>query len=101
MSRPRWPLGYELRHHIRRLAPRGLMDLDGDEFIAAYLDRLDRLDIDSLIERFEAISEQEAGRPLVLLCFEDVRAGQLCHRRVFAEWWESKTGQAVPEIGAR
>jgi hypothetical protein len=101
VSLPKWPLPYELRHHIRRLAPWGLMKLDGDQFTAAYRARLDRLDVAALIERFDAISSEEGGRPLVLLCYEDVLAGQLCHRRVFAEWWFERTGQPSFEIDAQ
>lgn len=101
VGQPKWPLGYEIRHQIRRLAPWGLMKLDGEAFVSAYRERLDRLDLGELAERFEAISAAEGGKPLVLLCFEDVHAGQLCHRRVFAEWFEERSGQPVPEIPAR
>jgi hypothetical protein len=101
VGQPKWPLGYEIRHRIHRIAPWGLMKLDGERFVAAYRERLDRLDVAALAERFEAISAAEGGRPPVLLCFEDVHAGQLCHRRVFAEYWHERTGQAVPEIPAK
>lgn len=95
---PRWPLDYELRHFIRRLAPWGLMKLGGEEFVQAYRERLDRLDVDALAERFEVISAEEGGQRLVLLCYEDVLGGQLCHRRVWADWWYERTGQLIPEI---
>jgi hypothetical protein len=98
VGKPRWPLGYELKHEVRELAPYGLMKLNGAEFEAAYRTKLERLDRAALMERFEAISAQERGRRLVLLCFEDVWAGQACHRRTFAAWFEERTGQAVPEI---
>jgi hypothetical protein len=96
VGKPKWPLGYAIEHEIRWLAPWGLMRLDGDEFVRAYRDQLDRLDLDVLIERFEAIGAQHGGQRLVLLCFE--KPGELCHRRVFAEWFEEHTGRRVPEV---
>jgi len=36
---------------------------------------------------------------LVLLCFETADVETVCHRRMFAAWWESKTGVEVPELG--
>ena len=35
---------------------------------------------------------------VVLLCFEDVWAGQQCHRRLLAEHWQERTGHLVPEL---
>jgi hypothetical protein len=99
VGRPRFRLGYELKHEIRELAPVGLMNLDGAEFEAAYRARLDRLDLGALVERFEAISAAEGGQRVVLLCFEDVWAGQACHRRTFAAWFEEQPdGWSVPEL---
>ncbi|MDR2170525.1 MAG: hypothetical protein LBP59_10320 [Planctomycetaceae bacterium] len=38
-------------------------------------------------------------KPVVLLCYEDVsKVGQWCHRRMFAEWWENKTGEIIEEL---
>jgi hypothetical protein len=44
-----------------------------------------------------AIWRWHGERPLALLCFEDVHAGQLCHRRMFAAWWHEQTGELLPE----
>ena len=44
------------------------------------------------------ITRRHRGRPLVVLCFEDVYAGQVCHRRWFAEWFEERYGIAVAEL---
>lgn len=96
---PKWPLPYKLEHEARRLAPWGLLDVkDPYEFSRRYIERLDRLDLDALVQTFEAISTQHGGQRLVLLCFEDVHAGQLCHRRLAAERLERKLGITVPEI---
>jgi hypothetical protein len=35
---------------------------------------------------------------VLLLCYEDVLAGDWCHRKVFAEWWQEQTGQVVEEL---
>jgi hypothetical protein len=96
VSLPRWPLPYKLDHRVRRLAPFGLMDLDGQAFEQRYLERLESLDLRALVEHFEAIAAAEGGRRLVLLCWEP--AGQPCHRRSSARFFEQQTGQAVPEL---
>jgi hypothetical protein len=99
LGRPKFPLRYTLEHEARRLAPWGLFDVkDPAEFTRRYRERLDRLDLDALVAKFEAISAQHGGRRLVLLCYEDVHAGQLCHRRVFSDFWQERTGQRVPEM---
>jgi hypothetical protein len=39
------------------------------------------------------------GKPVVLLCFEDLRKpGEWCHRSMFAEWYEKQTGKKVVEL---
>jgi rubrerythrin len=35
---------------------------------------------------------------MVLLCYENVVKGERCHRRMFAAWWEKRTGEEVPEL---
>jgi len=39
-------------------------------------------------------------KPVVLLCFEDLRQGGSvwCRRRLFADWWKNKTGEIIPEL---
>lgn len=34
---------------------------------------------------------------LVLLCFDDIRK-ELCHRSLFAQWWQRETGENVREL---
>lgn len=46
----------------------------------------------------EAIPPLRAARPR-RGCFEDVRAGEFCHRRVLADWLEQATAGRVPELG--
>jgi hypothetical protein len=84
----------------RLLAPWGLLDPDmpTDECQRRYRQRLD-----AKSERIVALLARLArrhGQRLVLLCFEDVWAGQVCHRRWFAEWFEQRHGIVLPELEA-
>ena len=47
---------------------------------------------------FEEIGDEEGGEVLALLCFEDVHAGEVCHRHMFADSWEERTGEEVREL---
>ena len=98
IGKPRWPLPYDLDHEVRDLMPWGLFgeDLPWPEFEAAYRARLDRIGVDRLQRQFNAITDEHPGRAVVLLCWE--KPGEACHRRVFAAWWQDRTGQDVPEV---
>lgn len=99
LGRPKFPIGYELTEEVGALKPFGLLDLKDDaEFTASFRERLEKVGTAKLWRVFHAISRKHDGARLVLLCFEDVLAGQFCHRRVFADWWRERTGQAVPEL---
>ena len=66
---------------------------------AVYEQRLER-HADPVVARLAQIARVHGGgHQLVLLCFEDVWAGQECHRRWFAEWFEARYGVVVPELG--
>ncbi len=99
LGKPRFKVGFDYEE-IRLLAPTpAIFRLESDEeFERAYLDHLDRIGVERLRRAFDAISDRHSGRRLVFLCFEDVLAGQLCHRRMFARWWEQQTGREVPEL---
>jgi Protein of unknown function, DUF488 len=101
LGRPRFPIAYELHEQVRELMPRGLFGkgLSEAEFTRQYRELLDRLDLDALRAQFDAISKRHDNARVVLLCFEDVHAGQFCHRRVFADWFHERTGQRIPEVG--
>ena len=65
-------------------------------FTEVYRGRLDELGVDAIEAQLRAVYD---GRPLVLLCHEDVRDGRnWCHRQVAAEVWFDWTGQPVPEL---
>ena len=82
---------------IQELKPLdGLMRIeDLAEFERRYLERLDRIGLDQIQARLQAIYVEHGG-PLALCCFEP--PGVFCHRRLAAMWIEEKTGQEIPEI---
>ena len=95
---PRFRLGFDLAGACTMLAPYGAFgrDLDDEEFAAVYRQRLDRFGVDAIRSELKTLAGDAPG--VVLLCFEDVHAGQSCHRRVFAQWWQERTGEEVPEL---
>ena len=96
---PRWPLSYRYRL-LRLLAPSRetfvLQDLK--EFEQEYLAGLDEIGTEKIARALQKISDEHSGRPLALLCYENILAGETCHRRMFADWWKEKTGQQAPEL---
>lgn len=96
---PRFRLGYERAGNIIDIAPtRELFNVnDRAIFTPLYMKHLDEVGFEKIsaqIYRYESF-----GKDVVLCCYEDVRIpGEWCHRLVFAEWWENKTGQAVSEL---
>jgi hypothetical protein len=97
VGRPKFPLDYEIAAEIDELKPLGrIFNLSGEEFEQAFRAHLEGIGVDRIRERFAEVAA-EHPEPLVLLCFEDVLAGQACHRRTFAHWWNEQTGEDVPE----
>ena len=86
---------------FRIAAPWGLLDpsISDDEAERRYLARLDRRS-DAVVDRLHAIADEHQGEQLVVMCFENVHAGQVCHRRWLADWLEDRHGLVVPEVGA-
>jgi hypothetical protein len=70
---------------------------DEAEFVQRYYARLDKHGPARIAARLREIHEQHDGRPLALLCYEDL-AVSWCHRRKFADWWQQHTGQVIPEL---
>lgn len=82
---------------VPQLAPHGLMDLGGNAFRAAYRQRLDD-QAEEVIRVLADIVRQHPGEQLCIMCFEDVFAGEQCHRRDFADWAAERFGLEVPEL---
>lgn len=93
LGHPRFPLNYELAGNIPELAPtRTMFGKTDREFTAVYTALLvERGGVEHLHQRFADLAAEADTDDLVLLCFEDLRTpGLFCHRRVFAEWWQSR-----------
>jgi hypothetical protein len=91
-------LPYELAANLMPLAPFGLMKLPPDKFEPAYLGRLDTFGVEAIERMIASVVDAYMASGAVLLCFEKVLEGEVCHRRMFASWWERQTGDDVPEL---
>jgi hypothetical protein len=52
----------------------------------------------AILRELAAVAAKHPGRTGVLLCYENVNAGEECHRRWAAEWFRDNYGWDVPEI---
>ena len=96
---PRWKLGYEINGAIEELMPKGIFGIeDHDEFYRRYFDKLDAIGVIRIREKLYQF--EKLGKPVVLLCFEDIRKGSWnwCHRNIFASWWKQRTGEIISEL---
>lgn len=98
LGNPRFKTAFKVEASIKELAPtRKMLYMEYDPYKELYFKMLDTIDINELEEQFKTISK--GGKDVVLLCFEDLsKQGEWCHRRMFAEWWQKKTGQEVEEL---
>lgn len=95
LYRPRWKLPYIIAGSIRALAPaKALLGLDEYQYIIRYTIAMQALDIDALRQQIAALA---IGKDACLLCYEDLN-DEWCHRRMFAEWWEARTGERIEEL---
>ncbi|MER6828841.1 hypothetical protein [Streptosporangium sp. NPDC000563] len=53
----------------------------------------------AILEELRSVARKHPGRGGVLLCYENVNAGEACHRRWAAEWFKQRYGWNIPEIG--
>jgi uncharacterized protein DUF488 len=98
VGKPPWPLPYP-HTFLDSAAPYGLLQVaDQETFEARYVERLDRIGVDHFRDEFSVIATEHDAQGLALLCFE--KAGEECHRRLWAYWWERQTGEHVPELAA-
>jgi uncharacterized protein YeaO (DUF488 family) len=93
---PRFKLKCELAGNLYALAPsRAWFSLPIDEFEARYVEKLNEQGVERLRTLLKKIGK---GKDVCLLCYECVVHGEICHRRMFADWWEAETGEKVIEI---
>ena len=96
---PRFPLKYKLSGNIIEFAPPGYLFSENDRavFTPKFFAHLDRVGIErakSLLRPYLSFNKD-----IVLCCYEDVRIpDEWCYRLVFAEWWQARTGMAIPEL---
>lgn len=96
---PRFRLGYERAGNIIDIAPtKELFNVnDRSEFTMPYKKHLDDVGFSRIAAQIQRYVD--LGKDVVLCCYEDVRIpDEWCHRQLFAEWWLSKTGEAIPEL---
>jgi hypothetical protein len=67
----------------------------GAEFTRSFLERMDQLGPAGAVAPLVAFQGDAPG--IILLCFEDVRKGLLCHRTLVAEWLTKNTPLLVVE----
>lgn len=67
-------------------------------FRALYLRGLEQQGAAVIRRQLQLLADRAGQQGLVLLCFDNVEAGEWCHRTFFAQWWQRETGQEVPEL---
>ena len=87
--------------HVRSITPspkvafdKSITDAEAEQL---YLRQLDDLG-DVVVGDWPIVARQHPGQALIVLCFEDVEAGESCHRRWFAGWMRDRYGLVVPEL---
>lgn len=98
---PRFKLGYQLAGHATLITPpRSALKLPRDAFTLIYRRGLDAAGVDQIRYQLAQLAGGKDQR-LVLLCFDRLdRDGVWCHRTIFREYWQERTGEPVPELGA-
>ena len=99
---PRWKLPYNVDYKIHELAPgKEFSNADVVDFISNYSRLLDEYVTLELVKTRLKECEEFAPKGIVLLCFckpDPLSGSVFCHRRIFADWWERKTGKRVTEL---
>jgi len=96
IGNPRWKLPYEIAGKIPELMPtRDMLGMEFKEYQKIYLNMLEDVGIDKIKKILK-----QFGNKVILLCFENISKDTetWCHRRMFAEWYESKTGTKIAEL---
>lgn len=100
-GRPKYALAYSLVYKVPALFPAWSLvrGASRERFRREYFAALDAVGVEALREVFEAIAKEAGDDRLVLLCFENLtKPGVWCHRELFAEWWQERTGEVVEEV---
>ncbi len=77
------------------LAPmRSMLNMNEKQYVKEYDKILSKLNPMTVAKKIEKLSN---GSDAILLCHE--KAGDFCHRRLVAEWFEKKFNTTVKELG--
>lgn len=93
---PKWAYGIE---EFKMIAPpyHLVKEYNREVFKIGYIERLEKFGVSRIKSELSKYQGDTA-----LMCYEkwdDIVAGMtFCHRRIFAEWWEEKTGLVIPEF---
>ena len=95
LGRPRFKLGYPMAGWARLLAPTpALFAIKSvDEYFAGYETQLEETGPGPIRVELDEIATRTNSSGLVLLCFEDVWAGERCHRVTFSGFWLRHMGR--------
>lgn len=96
---PKFNLGYNLDGNIIEFAPPGYLFNENDRaiFTPKFFAHLDKVGIEHA--KYLLRPYLSYNKDIVLCCYEDVRIpNEWCHRLVFAEWWQARTGNVIPEL---
>jgi hypothetical protein len=91
-------LPYELEHTVRDLVPERTMHGEWRRFSPLFWGKLEYLGMEKIASQLTAIASRYGGKPLALLCFEDLLKGQRCHRVILSAWWREQSGEEVCEL---
>jgi hypothetical protein len=91
-------LPYTLKHTVRDLIPERTMHGDWRKFSPLFWKKLEHVGPEKIVAQLAAIGAQHDGKPLALLCFEDLLKGQRCHRVIISAWWQERTDRRIPEL---
>lgn len=97
VGNPRYKTNYEIVD-LKVLKPYGILGMySGEQYKEKYFERLDFIGPEKIRE--EIIKASHGHKTVLLLCHEKNK--DECHRRMFAEWWEKKTGEVIEEFGEK
>jgi len=95
------PRGLKKGYRIHKiLGPSAdMLKMDYPEYREIFM--RDRLGVLDPQEQWDKVHELAAGAEPVMLCYESgpLTKANWCHRRLVAEWFETKLGHVVEEIG--
>jgi hypothetical protein len=98
MFPPLMELPYQLKYSVRALQPERSMIGEWPRYSNGFWRKLERVGMEAIARELAEIRRTERGRPLALLCYEDLMRGHRCHRVIFSLFWEQHAGERVHEL---